>query len=163
MIFDTVVWFFFRLIDLAVIGGLVWYLMVKQIIPAIKARMQHDAYAREQLEQQKQARYEQEAAHANALAEQEMHTEVLKQKLALWADAIAAQEQEWDLQRKHLQELQRERVQLQQQALERQQLVKDVIPRVFLQARNELIQKFSDHADAQAYLEQTLNNLRERS
>lgn len=161
--FDTLVWFFFRFIDLGVMVAIGWYLMVHQLIPAIRSRMRQDALAHEKLEEQMASREAQAITRADELRAQEMHAQVLKQKLAIWAQAVTVREQELAKHFAHLQELQRERVATQQQALQHKQLVAQIVPHAYEQARKEIVAQFANQADAQAYLEHTFKALRERS
>jgi hypothetical protein len=125
--------------------------------------MRQDAFAHEKLEEQKAARETQAIMRTDELNAQEMHAQVLKQKLAAWAKAVELREQELKKRFEHLQELQRERVATQQQALEHKQLVAQIVPHAYNQARKQITAQFANQADAQAYLEHALAVMKERS
>lgn len=161
--FDTLVWFFFRLVDLGVIVAIGWYLTVHQLLPVIRSRMQHDAFAHTTLQEQVAARQAQAITQADQLSAQEAHAQVLKTTLAIWAQAVAQREQELAQHFAYLQQLQRERVATQQQALEHQQLVALIVPHAYNQARKEIIGQFADQTDARTYLEHALKTMKERS
>lgn len=150
---------FFRLLNFGVLIGFFAYVFKRYFYQNISDHIAEKASFIQGLHQNNKVLEEQQHNLEMKIAQQDSKCKTLLAKIEEWQQAVIQQQQEWQtIQEVAIQDKVR-RLQLQQEALNKDHLKRVLLPQVLERAEKKLVQEFADPQAGQAFVEDIITQL----
>lgn len=156
MIIDYV----FAALNFAVFVAFLVYVVRRYALPSLLNEYQHDQAYRSAIVKELESARLKVVAVQEKQAEQRIFTELLKNKVALWKNAFAQQQEELRQQKELCALAMQEAQEKRRHALIMAKTMELVAPEVLEKTKTELCQQFANKKNAQAYLDKIVQSLK---
>jgi hypothetical protein len=158
----TVSTIFFRILNAAIIFGLIGYCFKKYVLAGARRDLEQKDATRQNQELTKEMLKEQKEEIEKTLAAHEQFGVRLSNNIQLWAHAVEEQKKELANTHNMIRRRIMQRSQEELQHKEEKLITQDVIKPAIAQAREELQRQFSDPAIANRYMQDLISRLEKK-